>query len=153
MGKTRAGILAEPVRTTRVSQGMTVKSQASVLIVEDDPDLRDVYADALAEEGYAVRVASEGGEALTLLRQSSEPPCVLLLDLRMPGMSGWELAARLRESARWKHVPIVVVAAHYLLAEEGRRLGAAAWLQKPVPLGVLVNAVDNACRDTMAREA
>ncbi len=137
----------------RVSQGMTAKSPASVLIVEDDPDLRDVYADALAGEGYAVRVAAEGREALSLLNQSSEPPCVLLLDLRMPGMSGWELAARLRESPRWRDVPIVVVAAHYLLAEEGRRLGAAAWLQKPVPLGVLVNAVDNACRDTMTREA
>jgi CheY-like chemotaxis protein len=118
---------------------------ASVLIVEDDAALREVYADALADEGYEVLVASEGREALAMLEDGPAAPCVVLLDLRMPGMSGWELAGHMRRSARWQGLPIVVVAAHYLLAEEARRLGASAWLQKPVTLSSLVGAVERAC--------
>ncbi|MDP9271861.1 MAG: response regulator [Chloroflexota bacterium] len=70
-----------------------------VLIVEDDADLREVYADALAAEGYGVELASDGNEALARLSAASELPCAVLLDLRMPGMDGWELARRLRDSA------------------------------------------------------
>ena len=63
----------------------------------------------------------------------------------MPGMNGWEFADRLRDTARWQDVPIVVVAAHYLVADEAGRIGAASWLQKPVTLDRLVAAVRGAC--------
>jgi len=124
----------------------TAENTTRVMIVEDDRDLRDVYAAALEDEGYSVRVASEGRSALAQLNDGTFLPCVLLLDLRMPGMNGWELAAHLRRSARLRRIPIVVVAAHYLLADEALRLGATAWLQKPVPLHALVRAVEDACR-------
>jgi CheY-like chemotaxis protein len=116
-----------------------------VLIVEDDADLREVYADALAAEGYGVELASDGNEALARLSEASELPCAVLLDLRMPGMDGWELARRLRDSAQWSQLPILVVAAHYLVADEARRIGAAGWLQKPVTLDRLVTAVRGIC--------
>jgi CheY-like chemotaxis protein len=116
-----------------------------VLIVEDDADLREVYADALTAEGFGVALASDGHEALALLEDRPSVPCAVLMDLRMPGMDGWELARRLRHSPRWHGLPIVVVAAHYLVAEEARRIGAAAWLQKPVTLDRLVNAVRGIC--------
>jgi CheY-like chemotaxis protein len=99
----------------------------------------------LASEGYGVRVARDGREALAHLDAKPELPCAVLLDLRMPGMNGWELAARLRESARWQRLPIVVVAAHYLVADEAGRIGASSWLQKPVTLDRLVAAVRGAC--------
>ncbi len=124
---------------------MTATEAGRVLIVEDDPDLRDVFAAALEDEGYAVDVAPEGAAALAKLRPGAELPCVLVLDLRMPGMNGWELAERLRASERLRSVPIVVVAAHYLLADEARRIGATSWLQKPVSLGTLVAAIGDAC--------
>jgi CheY-like chemotaxis protein len=125
---------------------MQVKAPGrDVLIVEDDLALREVYAEVLASEGYGVRVARDGREALAHLDAKPELPCAVLLDLRMPGMNGWELAARLRESARWQRLPIVVVAAHYLVADEAGRIGASSWLQKPVTLDRLVAAVRGAC--------
>jgi CheY-like chemotaxis protein len=119
--------------------------RGDVLIVEDDPALREVYGEVLAGEGFGIRLAADGQEALDLLKAEREVPCAILLDLRMPGMNGWELADRLHETVRWQHVPIVVVAAHYLVADEAVRIGAASWLQKPVTLDRLVAAVNGAC--------
>jgi CheY-like chemotaxis protein len=124
---------------------MTQASRGDVLIVEDDPALREVYGEVLANEGYGIRLASDGHEAIALLTAEPEPPCAILLDLRMPGMNGWELADRLKQTVRWQRVPIVVVAAHYLVADEAGRIGATSWLQKPVTLDRLVAAVDGAC--------
>jgi DNA-binding response OmpR family regulator len=118
---------------------------SQVLIVEDDADLREVYADALEAEGFGVAVASDGNEALAILNRSTGLPCAVLLDLRMPGMDGWELAHHLRHSRLWRGVPILVVAAHYLVADEARKIGAAGWLQKPVTLERLVSAVRGIC--------
>ena len=119
--------------------------RGDVLIVEDDPALREVYGEVLAGEGFGIRLAANGHEALDVLNAEPEAPCAILLDLRMPGMNGWELADRLHETVRWQHVPIVVVAAHYLVADEAVRIGAASWLQKPVTLDRLVAAVRGAC--------
>ena len=128
-----------------------VAHPSQVLIVEDDLALREVYGDALAAEGYNVQLASDGNEALRILADTHEArPCAILLDLRMPGMNGWELAERLRAHDRWRTVPILVVAAHYLVADEARRIGAAAWLQRPVRLDRLVTAVRNVCGGTEA---
>jgi len=118
---------------------------SQVLIVEDDAGLREVYADALRAEGFGVALASDGNQALALLADRPRVPCAVLLDLRMPGMDGWELARRLRDDTRWHLLPIVVVAAHYRVAEEARRIGAAAWLQKPVTLDRLITAVRDVC--------
>jgi len=119
--------------------------RGDVLIVEDDPALREVYGEVLAGEGFGIRLAANGHEALDVLNAEPEAPCAILLDLRMPGMNGWELADRLHETVRWQHVPIVVVAAHYLVADEAVRIGASSWLQKPVTLDRLVAAVRGAC--------
>jgi two-component system response regulator (stage 0 sporulation protein F) len=119
-------------------------SASEVLVVEDDPNLREVYADVLAAEGYEVSVAANGREALAILGDGAQP-CAVVLDLRMPVMSGWDLAAKMRDTRQWQSLPIIVVAAHYLVADEARRIGAAAWLQKPVSLTHLVSAVHSAC--------
>jgi CheY-like chemotaxis protein len=104
-----------------------------VLVVEDDPALREIYANALAEFGYDARSAADGAAALRTLSDGFTP-CIVFLDLRMPGMDGWEMVRRMRADDRWRDIPLVVVAAHFRIDQEARDLGAAAWLQKPFDL-------------------
>lgn len=118
-----------------------MSARGSVLIVEDDPALRELYADVLRDEGWLVQQAGDGLEALDLLAAGT-PPCVVVLDLRMPRMDGWELASRLREHG----LPFVLVAAHYRIQEEARNVGARWWLQKPVAIDRLLAIVAEACR-------
>jgi CheY-like chemotaxis protein len=111
-------------------------SAHQVLVVEDDAALRDIYAGALRAFGHDVRTASDGAAALEALG-NGWLPCVVFLDLRMPGMDGWELSRRLRQDERYRSVPVVVVAAHFRIDAEAAELGAAAWLQKPFDLALL----------------
>jgi CheY-like chemotaxis protein len=117
-----------------------------VLLIEDDPALRQVYAGSLSEHGHAVRTAGDGAAALSVLGNGWEP-CVVFLDLRMPGMDGWEFARRLHAEDRWKNLPIVVVAAHFRIDQEAREIGAAAWLQKPFDLNRLDEQIQRFCAD------
>ena len=113
---------------------------STILVVEDDPDLRLVHSEILSHEGYAVLTAADGFEALELV-ENGGPPAMILLDLRMPRMNGWDLAKRLREHPGWRDIPIVVVAAHYRIAEEAAAIGARAWLHKPVSIELLLQVV------------
>ena len=112
----------------------------TILVVEDDPDLRLVHSEILSHEGYTVLAASDGVEALELV-ESEGPPAMILLDLRMPRMNGWDLAERLRRRPGWRDIPIVVVAAHYRIADEAAAIGARAWLHKPVSIDLLLRVV------------
>jgi two-component system response regulator MprA len=122
-----------------------MSARGSVLIVEDDPALRELYADVLRDEGWLVQEAGDGLEALDLLAVGT-PPCVVVLDLRMPRMDGWELASRLRENG----LPFVLVAAHYRIQEEAHSVGARWWLQKPVAIDRLLAVVAEACSSSQA---
>jgi CheY-like chemotaxis protein len=112
----------------------------AILVVEDDPDLRLVHSEILSQEGYAVLAAADGIEALELVDRT-DPPSMILLDLRMPRMNGWDLVRRLRQRVGWREVPIVVVAAHYRIADEAATIGARAWLHKPVGIDDLLRVV------------
>jgi CheY-like chemotaxis protein len=94
--------------------------RAEVLIVDDDPVAREVLRRPLATAGWTVGEAAEGREALTHLVRSR--PAVVLLDLMMPGMDGFEVLERMRGEAAWRDIPVVVVTAMDLDREE------AAWL-------------------------
>lgn len=115
-----------------------------VLVVDDDDALREIYVDALAGSGYDVRSAADGAAALRLM-ESGWQPCVIFLDLRMPGMDGWELARRVRSDDRWRDIRIVVVAAHFRIDREAAEIGASAWLQKPFDLGRLEQHARRLC--------
>ena len=120
---------------------MTNRSDGEyILIVEDDADLRSVEAEVLGAEGFEVRTAADGIEALEAI-DASGTPALILLDLRMPRLNGWDLAARLRANDRLRSVPIVVVAAHLAIAEEAAAIGARAWLHKPVSIDHLLSVV------------
>ena len=120
----------------------------TILVVEDDPDLRLVHSEILSHEGYEVLTAADGIEALEVV-ETEGPPAMILLDLRMPRMNGWDLAHRLRERAGWRDIPIIVVAAHYRIADEAAAIGAHAFLHKPVSIEVLLRVVGQVFAQSM----
>src|SRR5512132_4086682 len=90
-----------------------------VLVVEDDAALREALSDALRDEGFTVTAAADGREALDLLRVTASPnPSVILLDLAMPRMNGWQFRAEQQTDDRIAAIPIVVLSASSHLAEE-----------------------------------
>lgn len=112
----------------------------TVLVVDDDPYIREALAEVLEDEGYPVVTAGDGEEALDRLGRSS-PPSLILLDLRMPGMSGWELRRRLLAEPRLAGIPVVLLSADSRLEEAQAVLGAAGSLRKPPSLDELLAAV------------
>lgn len=110
-----------------------------VLIVDDDGDVRSVLSELLTDEGYSVVTAENGAAALRLLK-SGERPCVILLDLMMPVMDGWELAAALRSEPELSGIPWVVISAAY----EARPMDAR-FLAKPIDLDSLLATVAHDC--------
>jgi DNA-binding response OmpR family regulator len=114
-------------------------SSAAVLVVEDEADIRETLRDILEMEGYRVCCAANGQEALNVL--SEVRPKLILLDLMMPVMSGYELLKRLRESSELATIPVAVVSA---IADQSAVLDAQI-LKKPVDLEVLLDMVDTQC--------
>lgn len=119
-----------------------------ILVVEDDADLRLLHVEVLEDAGHAVRSAEDGLEALEVIDRHG-PPVVVVLDLRMPRMNGWDLAARLRADPDLRDISIVVVAAHYQIREEAAALGAQAWLHKPVSIDDLASVVGRCYADAL----
>ena len=111
----------------------------SVLVVEDDPDLLALLEMILEDAGHRVRTAPEGFAALA--RVDEEMPGVILLDMRMPGMNGWEFAREFR--ARYGHAcPIVVVTAAENARARAEEIGAEGWLAKPFELEDVLSTVE-----------
>ena len=81
----------------------------TILLVEDDPDIREATAEILRESGYEVCEAEDGQGALEQLQKMSQVPSLVLLDLSMPVMSGQELLQQLKQSERFANLPVVVV--------------------------------------------
>ncbi len=86
------------------------REQHPVLVVEDEPDIRDLMVAILESEGYTVRAAADGAEALAQL-QLGNPPCVILLDLMMPVMDGWTFCREKQKFPELAAIPVVVVSA------------------------------------------
>lgn len=111
---------------------------SSVLVIEDDPDMRGLLVLMLEEQGHNVRAAPNGRAALEALQ--SERPDVILLDMKMPVMDGWEFARRYRVECG-DPSPIVVMTAADDPRKPAEEIGAAGWLGKPVELDVLFDTV------------
>ena len=94
--------------------------RAQVLVVDDDPKSRDVLRRTLTKEGWTVAEATNGGEALDQLERSQ--PALVLLDLMMPEMDGFEVLERMRRDEAWREVPVIVVTAKDLTREDVDRL-------------------------------
>ena len=119
-----------------------------LLVIDDDPDIRDVLSYWLARRGHKVSSVEDGLFALTRLR--AEPPDLILLDLDMPGLSGEEFVRECRGAPRWAAVPFFLLSGREDIASLANRLGAAGHLQKPYRVGELQRMID-ALRDGRSR--
>ena len=102
-----------------------------VLVVEDYQDAREMYAAYLSFSGYRVAEATNGIEAIE--RTLELLPDIILMDLALPRMDGWEATRRLKDDERTKHIPIVALTGHALAghAEGARQAGCDAFVTKP----------------------
>jgi DNA-binding response OmpR family regulator len=116
-----------------------------VLIIEDDPDMRELERTALECGGYDVRVASNGQEGLKEVLEES--PCVVLLDLMMPVMDGLTFLRELAKHTGTAEIPVVCVsAAGPEITAHALRLGAREVFHKPTDLDVLCDRVNHYCQ-------
>jgi CheY-like chemotaxis protein len=118
--------------------------KGSVLVVDDDEDIRHILSDILRAEGYASAAASDGKEALEFLGKHP-PPSVILLDLMMPVMDGWEFSRRLRADERLSGIPVIVMSAHVSARQASSTLAAYAFLEKPLDMDRLLKLVGETC--------
>jgi CheY-like chemotaxis protein len=115
----------------------------SVMIVEDDRDTREMLGRFLELEGFTVRLAANGQEALDALEADSGA-CVILLDLMMPVMNGWQFRAAQNSDPRLSRIPVVVVTAAGT-PEQIPAIQAHAWVSKPVDFDRLLSTIVPLC--------
>ena len=112
----------------------------TILVIEDDEDLRAVVVHGLATSDRTLLEAEDGLAALELIAAQGLPD-LILLDMNMPGMNGWEFAAELRARGLWR-VPVVVITAAHDAARSAQEIGAADYLGKPFELRALRTVVE-----------
>lgn len=116
--------------------------EKSVLVVEDDDGIRDTLRYVLEFEGYRVFTAANGREGLDILDKTPASPCLILLDLMMPVMDGWQFAEMLEHDRNHSETPVVVVTA---FSDQVKAIKAKAMIRKPVDLDTLLQTVRKWC--------
>lgn len=117
---------------------------AALLIVEDEVNIRRFVAANLEARGFSVTEAGDAETGLQILRDT--PPSVLVLDIRLPGMSGWDLLQMMSEDAALAQIPVVVMTASATNLKFGETsyTNVVQWLVKPVSVHELIQAVKKA---------
>jgi CheY-like chemotaxis protein len=115
------------------------QAKSTVLVVEDDEDMRDVYSAGLGHVGYRVITAATGTDGLRAARD--EHPDVIVLDLAIAGADGWEVVRCLKASQKTGDIPVLLVTGYSNLANRARAEGCAGYLTKPIRLDALRTAV------------
>ena len=116
-----------------------------VLVVDDDHAIREMLMEALEDAGYRVMSAENGDQALTQLRQAPTLPCVILLDLMMPVMTGWEFRVEQQADAQLAAIPVIVLSARPSMQHEAFTITVDEFIQKPVDIARLLTIVDRYC--------
>jgi CheY-like chemotaxis protein len=113
----------------------------SILVVDDDEDLRAILVQLLSTRGFGIEEAADGAQALATLRRGLRP-ALILLDLMMPRMDGWQFIAEQKDDPQLAHLPVLVMSASRLA-----RLPVAPenYLAKPFDLEVLLSAIGRHC--------
>jgi CheY-like chemotaxis protein len=124
----------------RASVGLNHRRE--ILIVDDDPDIRDALGECLRYEGYDVHAAADGRDALDRLEFGLKPD-VILLDLMMPVLNGFDVLEALKKRPEWRTIPVVVVSANRGYQAEDLD-GAVGILRKPVNVDRLIAVVEQA---------
>lgn len=123
---------------TRVSE----VGRRRVLVVDDDMPLRGMLSAALRQRGFQVLLAGDGAEALRVM--ALQLPHIVLLDLMMPGVNGWDFLQRLQETGFIGRIPIIVISAHLRIEPQAiLQMGVSAILPKPFDLDDLVSLIEH----------
>jgi CheY-like chemotaxis protein len=109
----------------------------NVLVVDDDEDIREAVGIALGTEGYNVITAVDGSDCLRQLHGRDRPD-VILLDMMMPGMSGWEVCDALKRDPELMKIPVIILTGDLRVREDQ----GLPLLRKPIPLAALVDAIE-----------
>jgi CheY-like chemotaxis protein len=118
----------------------SVKSTKTVVVVEDEEDICETLRDVFEDEGYNVGVASNGLEALALIRRLPDKPCIVILDLMMPIMDGNEFYRELKADPAFDDVPVVITT-----SDPSRAPSGVFIMRKPVKLDLLLDTVRKCC--------
>jgi len=115
----------------------------TVLIVEDNEASRDALARRLERRQYTVLLAVDGRQGVSIAR--STKPDLILMDLGLPGIDGWEATAQLKEDSHTRHIPVIVLSAHAMLSDREQALAAGAddFDTKPVQLPRLIEKMEH----------
>lgn len=116
---------------------------SSILVVDDDVDIRNAIVEVLEMEGHMTMQASNGKEALDILA-ANEKPCLVLLDMMMPVMNGREFLNVVQASVKLRPVPVVVVSAH---ATVNDTQGSVGFLRKPVNIDSIIKIASQYCSE------
>lgn len=117
----------------------------TILIVDDDPIVRQGLRAVLEREGYAVALAANGSEALSYLT-FNDLPALIVLDMMMPRMDGWKFLSAFRQTPSWSGVPVIVTTAMGIASLEwAQSQGAVDLLKKPFDEDALCRAVHQVC--------
>ena len=114
----------------------------TVLVIEDDASIRETLQEALEGEGYTVRTAANGREGLDSMRAQPSRPCLVLVDMMMPVMTGREFLDEVLKDSDLATTPVFVVSA---IADRGNTAGAAGFIRKPADLNVVLSMVEKHC--------
>jgi two-component system, chemotaxis family, chemotaxis protein CheY len=123
----------------------------TVLVVDDDADLRESIEAALMSYGHGVATAADGSEALAWMKTQKNRPCVVLLDLMMPGMNGFELRSKMAADPGLATIPVVVITGAGVLADRRANELRAEVLRKPIELSTLLQTVKRFCKGLVPR--
>lgn len=125
-------------------QASSIVRKRTIMIVEDDPDIRTMLSWFLELEGFSVLTAKNGREAIERLHEHTRVS-VILLDLMMPGMNGWQFRNAQQEDPALAEIPLVVISGDGAIAEKAAGLGAEGFLKKPIDLTTLLHTVERFC--------
>jgi CheY-like chemotaxis protein len=117
-----------------------VSDQRHILVVEDDRDLREAICEALEQRGFHTGQAAHGRDALQQL-ESGPRPNLILLDLMMPTMNGWEFRSEQLKSPDLSSIPVLIMSAYK--SSGAANIQAAGFITKPVTLKTLIDSVEN----------
>ena len=139
-------------RTNEVAEPAGSAQRMRVLVVDDFDDAREMYAEYLEFVGFQVEVARNGVEAVE--KAQGAPPDIILMDLSLPVMDGWEATRRLKQDLRTRDIPVMALSGHVLAgnAEQARQAGADEFVAKPCLPQDLENKIRTMLKPSKAKD-
>ena len=116
-------------------------SKKTILIVEDNVSIREEIVELLEEEGYLAKGIENGQEAMKYLKTTNTLPTLILLDLMMPIMNGWQFRIEQEQDLRLSKIPVIVVTADGHAEQKAAKMNATGWLKKPIDIDTLLKTI------------